>query len=136
MTDHSASDELTVLKRDMTDDSLYPIGKVMLGPRGELTLTSAGEGFEEPLQNILQAVNSLDEFRIKVPSPPGSEPFSLDAKSVGRDNPDSPSALRDFLEQRYGLVLSNGKEESVEDTVGRAAEAAPDNEPVWYEKDD
>lgn len=118
-----------VRKRDASDDSTFPVGTVEIGPRGELKLTSAGEGFEEPLLNILRSVNAMAEIRIKVPSPPGSEPFSLDARTVGRDSDDIHSAICDFLEQRYGLSLSAADREIEDPDLQELSQPAPD--PVW-----
>jgi hypothetical protein len=129
MSDQQAMTIYTARKRDMSDDSFYTVGTIAIGPRGVLELKSAGEGFEEPLQNILRNVNALMEFRIKVPSPPGSAPYSLDARTVDRESPDLETALCDFLLQRYGLLLTRFGTESEDIDYGPAAPPIP--EPNW-----
>ena len=131
MADQKPVQIYTARKRDLSDDSLYAVGTVAMGPRGELELKSAGEGFEEPLQNILRTVNSMVEFRIKVPSPPGSAPFSLDARTVDRKSSDLDTALCDFLEQRFGLLLSRSDGEPEDADFAPAAPTIPEpNLPV------
>ena len=129
MSDQNPVTLYAARKRDLSDDSLYPVGTIAMGPRGELELASAGEGFEEPLQNILGTVNAMVEFRIKVPSPPGSEPFSLDSRTVDRQSEDLPSVLCDFLQQRYGLLLSRSDQEPEDTELEPLAPPIP--EPTW-----
>jgi hypothetical protein len=106
MTTGPAGVERAVLKRD-DDDSLHPLGRVAQGARGQLTLLSASPGYEGPLRNILAAVNAQEQLRVKVPPPPGSEPYALHVRTVTRDDADLADALKDYLEQKYGLVLAD-----------------------------
>jgi hypothetical protein len=129
MSDQQAVNIYTARKRDMSDDSFYSVGTLAVGPRGVLELKSAGEGFEEPLQNILQTVNAMVEFRIKVPSPPGAAPYSLDVRTVDRESPDLETALCDFLVQRYGLLLTRFGAEP--EGIDYAPAAPPIPEPNW-----
>jgi|SRR5512137_553124 hypothetical protein len=107
-----AGDEFTVLKRDMSDDSLYRVGVATLSPQGKLTIVSAEQGFERPLQAMFDTVNAQEEVRIKVPAPPGSGSYGLHARTATRDSPDIAAVVKEHLAQRHGLhlVAQKGKE--------------------------
>src|SRR6266446_2916758 len=99
------------VKRPTGDDGdLTEIGKISFGERGNLTLLSAGPGFQSALENILAAVNAQEELRIKVPPPPEAEAMSLFRRSVKRDEPDLLQAMCDYMEQKYDLYLSQDAE--------------------------
>lgn len=96
-----------VLRRE-DDDSLREIGQVTVGDAGRMTLVDASGAFRLPLQDIVDTVNALDELRIKVPPPPGAAPGSLFRRSFARSEPDVLDALREYLDQKYDLVLEPG----------------------------
>jgi hypothetical protein len=94
-----------VLRRE-GDDDLREIGKVSVGDGGRLTLVGASGPFRGPLRDIIDAVNGLEEIRIKVPPPRGAEPGALYRRSVTRSEPDLLDALGAYLEQKYDLLLA------------------------------
>jgi hypothetical protein len=92
------------------DDNLAEIAKVSFGERGRLALLSANPAFQSVLENVLSAVNAQEELRIKVPPPPEAEPMSVHRASIKRDDPDLLDAMREYMEQKYDLHLSQDGE--------------------------
>ncbi len=81
------------------------VGRLSVGPAGQMTLAQADEDYDSSLRNIIALVNGLETLRIKVPVP-DSEPGGITFQDVRRDDPDLTTALQQYLEQKYDLHLT------------------------------
>jgi hypothetical protein len=104
----AGTDPIT-LRVDRTDEdtgTVRDIGRLAFHPGGALTLVSADPDHRAALEAMVGAINSRKSFRINVPPPADAPQFSLYAMDVERGDPDLLSVAKTFVQQRYGLVLS------------------------------
>lgn len=100
-------DEIVLtVQRLEDDDTVTDIGKLSFGDHGKLTVISAEAAFKSVLETIVSTVNAQEELRIKVPPPPDAEPGSLYRRSATRDDADLLDVMREYLDQKYGLILN------------------------------
>lgn len=100
-----------LMVRSPADDSLLPIGTATVASDGRLALVSAATGAEDSLGRVFEAVNALALVPVKVPPPPGAEPYSIHLDEIARDAPGIAEAVRAHLEQSHGLVLAEPEPE-------------------------
>ena len=98
---------LRVQRLDRELDLTIDIGTVTFGPQGELTVVATEPYFDDFLANVVREVNAKKELRIKVPPPAGAPPFSIYTLTVERSAPDLLAMMRQYLEQKYDLLLAD-----------------------------
>ncbi len=96
---------LRVQRRDWATDLRVDLGTVTFGPQGQLAVVSARPNFEKYLSNLVAEVNAKNELSIKVPPPEGGRPMGVYFMTVARTAPDLLDMMRQFLEQKYDLLL-------------------------------
>lgn len=111
----SAGEAAYVIERRIGDEpESERIGRLTLESDGTLKLLDADEDYRDVLQEIVAAINAEPAIRVKVP-PPDPEGRGVYFQQVARTDPEFPSLLGDYLDQKYDLVLVPPEEPDVED---------------------
>jgi hypothetical protein len=109
MTSDTTPLTLRVQRLDRRNDLKVDLGSVTFGPQGQLAVVAAKPNFEAYLANIVETVNAKKELNIKVPPSEGAKPFSICFLTVARTAPDLLDMMRQYLEQKYDLLLVEEK---------------------------
>jgi hypothetical protein len=94
-----------VQRIDREHDLRVELGTVTVGPQGEIAVIAARPKMEHYLSDLVARVNAKPVWTIKVPPPPGAEPFSLHMLTVDRSSPNLLERLRQYLEQKHDVLL-------------------------------
>lgn len=98
---------LRVQRRDPLNDLPIDIGTLSFGPNGQLAVVGARANYEEYLTGIVASVNAKPQLSIKVPPPPGGRGDGVYFMTVSRTAPDLRDMMRQFLEQKFDLLLED-----------------------------
>jgi hypothetical protein len=110
MATDTATRTFGVQRLDRDNDLRTDVGTVTFGPQGQLTVVAAQPHCEAYLANVVATVNGKKELNIKVPPPPGGRPGGVYFLTVARTTPDLLEMMRQYLEQKYELLLVDGPE--------------------------
>jgi hypothetical protein len=94
-----------VQQLDRQYDLRVDLGTLSVGPEGQLAVVSARPNYEQYLANIVETVNGKEQLSIKVPPPAGGTRYGIYTVTVDRTAPDLLERMREFLEQKYDLLL-------------------------------
>jgi hypothetical protein len=108
-------------------DQWNEVGRVAVGDRGTLSLLEARPVYRDYLTEMVETINGLDRLKIKIPPPPGSEPFSIFSKTVTRDHPELLGVIADYAEQNFGLRLADPE------SLAASGDDEPPALPPWPE---
>ncbi len=109
MATETAPLTLRVQRIDREDGLHIDVGTISFGPEGQLAVVAAEPHFDDYLAEVVNTVNAKKELRIKVPPPKGAQPYSIYTLSVTRAAPDLLDMMKQYLEQKFDLVVAEEK---------------------------